>query len=557
MPVTIEDVLALLPEMFPGVQEIPLKNIRPNPNNPGAPLTAGEIQGLAQNIAVAGLLNPIKVRPNKPNPLGKGVNLHPDNPRLRADGQPWALGDFNLEILTGENRYRAFDYLKREAIPGSILNPTTKEAVKITHLDNEVRDRGWWAAYQSIEQLIQADPDMTQRQIAVELKMDKPKVTRAFALLPLLNPEARALIGSNTPNSNKGIRGISEIAASLLAGLGPERGLKPGVKKKDPAKDGETQKLWPYPPISPEIKDLVRRTLEVAIDRELTEAGVRGLVGWVQDGHKPEEYGSSQGSQKAEISNTPVPKRDKACQFERKKIDPSRVSINPYTPYKDYYPEELERKMLSIQATGFAKTIMVRTLSEEERAADSDHDYEVFDDPLILEAAKRLGWSTLDAIVFPVMDVWDAIGLLNSLDRVTKCSTWIDAYYTLEKLLSLDPKGTVAEKAINLGEDLGMVKKAFPVMRLLNKSAREAISECIRKCFEGRVDIGGYRFSQEAAIPLLRMEGYSEDLLETQELVEKVVHVAIENEMGVEDIEELVDWTLEGNAPSDFYEKEA
>src|SRR5260370_3564923 len=72
MPVELKAVLALLPEMFPGVQQIPLKNIRPNPNNPGPPLTDQEIQDLAQNIAEAGLLNPLKVRPVRANPLVRG-----------------------------------------------------------------------------------------------------------------------------------------------------------------------------------------------------------------------------------------------------------------------------------------------------------------------------------------------------------------------------------------------------------------------------------------------------------------------------------------------------
>src|ERR1019366_4150562 len=87
----LNDLLAALPQMFPGVQEIPLPNIRPNPENPGLPITDLEIQDLAQNIAEAGLLNPIKVRPDRSKPLAPGVTLHPENPRLRGDGQPWSV----------------------------------------------------------------------------------------------------------------------------------------------------------------------------------------------------------------------------------------------------------------------------------------------------------------------------------------------------------------------------------------------------------------------------------------------------------------------------------
>ncbi len=550
MPVTIEDVLALLPEMFPGVQQIPLKNIRPNPNNPGPPLTAQQIQDLAQNIAEAGLLNPIKVRPDKARPLAGAAQLHPSNPRLRADGQPWQVGDFNYVTLTGVNRYWAFDYLKREAIPGSILNPTAKEAVKIGHLDNNVRERGWWAAYQTIEQYIQADPNLTQRQIGIELGMDKDKVNRALRLLPLLNAEARDLIVCNTDNSNKEIRGISEIAASQLAVLGPEGVLKPGVKRKDPSGEGG-QVLWPYPPISPETQDLVRRSLEVAIDQEMGEAGVKGLVAWVQDGHKPEDYGSGgQGSDKT------VPEKGK-YKHEFKKIPVDRIRVHQYWTYDPIQPDEIERKALSMKTTGFVKEIMVRTLLDEERAADPDHDFELFEGALTFEAAKRLSMPMLTANVFSDMTEWEAVGLLNELSRLTRYRTWIHLYRTIEKTREIDPKITVTEAAIRLGEDTNLANQVYPVMALLNKSARDAIDQSIYECHEGLTDIGGYRFVQELSIPLIRLEKISKDLEETQKVVEEVVNVAIENEMEEDEIEELVDWALDGNDPREFYLEEA
>jgi ParB family chromosome partitioning protein len=233
MPVDIEAVLALLPEMFPGAQAIPLKNVRPDPENPGPPLTDQAIQELADNLAERGLVNAIKVWPDRANPLAEGVQLHPDNPRLRSDGQPWTVGDFKYVILAGERRYRAADRLQWPAIQGFILNPTAEEAVEINYLDNDVRDRGWWATYQSIENLIKANPYLTQRQVATKLKLDLPRVNRALRLLPLLNAEARELIVRNSNNSNKGIRGISEAAALQLVNLGPGPTLKPGVRKKN------------------------------------------------------------------------------------------------------------------------------------------------------------------------------------------------------------------------------------------------------------------------------------------------------------------------------------
>lgn len=572
MSVSIEEVLALLPVLFPGTQQIPLKNIRPNPKNPGPPITDDEIQDLADNISQSGLLNPIKVRPDRANPLAGGAQLHPDNPRLRGDGKPWSIEDFNFEILAGENRYRAFGRLQRETIPGFVLNPTAKEAVKITHLDNDVRDRGWWAAYQSIEQLIQADPNLTQRQVAVELKMDAGRVNRALGLLPLLNPGARELIVANCNNSNKGIWGISESATLRLADLGPGTGLKPGVKKKAPitgssldpvlANHGprlvasaqlgaETQKLWPYPPIPAETQDKVKRTLAVAIDQELTEQGVKGLVSWVQEGHDPEDYGSeSQGTSK------PVTNKATNNLPEYKQVPVSRTRLNRILKYVFRHQDRIDRKALAMKTTGSALEISVRPLTVEEKAADPDHDYELFDRPLELEGARKLGWPTLNALVYE-MDELEAVHEVSFRQRHSHPLTWIEVYAAMENILADDPEKTLAELAIELEEDPDLAQQVYPVVKLLNDSAIIAIAKSIHKCSEDGIDMGGYRFVRHLAIPLIRLEKISKDPVETQKIVEKVVNVAIENEMGTSEIEELIDWVWDGNEPEEFYVKEA
>ncbi len=308
----LDDLLAALPEMFPGFQEIPLPNIRPNPENPGPPITEQQIEELADNLKERGLVNPIRVQPDHQAPLAGGAQPHPQNPRLKADGKPWDLADFNFIVLTGENRYRSAGRLQWPTIKGTILNPTPLEAVEITHLDNATRNRGWWADYQSIERAIKAAPYLTQNQIATRLKLRLESVNWALGLLPLLNAEARALIIPIRNNSNKANKGISESAASWLADLGPGTGLKRGVRKKDPLAgspsepaqanqgprlvasaqlDGSnTPKLWPYPPIPPETQDLVRRALVVAIDHQMIEAQVKRLVEAVKGGQRPEDY---------------------------------------------------------------------------------------------------------------------------------------------------------------------------------------------------------------------------------------------------------------------------
>jgi ParB-like chromosome segregation protein Spo0J len=577
--VNIESVLALLPELFPGIQEIPLGNIRPNPNNPGPALTEQEVAELADNLADRGLVNPIKVRPDRANPLAEGVQPHPDNPRLTIQNRPWRLEDFRFMIMAGERRWRAAGRLKWATVKAFILNPTEEEAVEITHLDNDVRDRGWWAGYQSIEQLIQANPGLTLRQVATKLKMHLSKVSQALRLLSLLNPASRDLIVRNSNNSNKGIWGISESAALRLADLGPGSGLKRGVRKKESAEgtgssaQGEPQVLWPYPAIPSETKDLVRQTLEKAFEMELTEAGLKGLVRFVQEGHRPEEYkGTPEGQlgvkseklgvEKSEPEETgeededdskPIPWSENVKNPEYREIPVSRVRVS--STLADYYAQPLfgQRTAAAMKANGFANHILVRSLSEAERASDPEHDYELFNEPETLKGARILGWPTLHATIYAI-DEWEAIRLLNTFKQVTPVKAWIDIYSPIEKMVREGSQKTLAEWAIALEEDRELFERVIPAMKLLNASARDAIRQSVLRCYKKGEYLGGYEFSPETAVLLEPLKDAFPDLLKTQKLVEKVVLYAIEHEMDEEDLADLVDWALAGNDPNEFYE---
>lgn len=306
MPVTIQDVLSLLPEMFPGVQKIPLGLISVNPDNPGPPATEKEVSDLAANIRENGLTNAVKLRPDPANPLVPGAILHPDNPRHKADGTPWRVEDFNYRLIGGETRYKAFQLLQKDTIPGLILNPTEESAVVISRTDNLVRNKGWWADYQDVENLIKANPGLTQQQVASILGLSMESVNWALNLLPLLNDEARRFItrelrqakdkadgNLRNPNIlNKGYSDISQSTACQLALLGPGTVYKRGRRLKNPAEGLDARKLWPYPSIPPETKDLVRRALAVACGDVMTANKAARFVAWIKEGHIPEEYTS-------------------------------------------------------------------------------------------------------------------------------------------------------------------------------------------------------------------------------------------------------------------------
>jgi hypothetical protein len=294
---SIQELLAALPEMFPGVQKIPLANIRLNPDNPGPRPAEEEIGELAANIALEGLKNPVKVMPDPEEPLAPSVTPHPDNPRLKADGTPWALSDFRFLNLSGELRQLACQRLQWTEINGYVLNPTPEEAVVIVRLDNQVRDKGWWADYQSIEQLIKANPNLKQREIGTRLRIKLESVNWALRLLPLLNTEARGVLVRNPNKPNKENKGISESAAFRLTALGPGTGLKRGGSPNDPP-----QALYPYPAIPPETQDLVYRTLVTAIDHQMTEAQVGKLVERVQAGMPADSFRESAHAPRPETS---------------------------------------------------------------------------------------------------------------------------------------------------------------------------------------------------------------------------------------------------------------
>lgn len=104
--------------------------------------------------------------------------------------------------------------------------------------------------------------------------------------------------------------------------------------------------------------------------------------------------------------------------------------------------------------------------------------------------------------------------------------------------------------ALAIEEDPAFLGKVLQVLELLNDYARISIETSHREYFRRGMRGGDYYFTPEMAVPLGRLKGFSRNLLETQNLVEKVVETAIENEIGTDDMEELVDWALKGKDPA-------
>ncbi len=248
--------------------------------------------------------------------------------------------------------------------------------------------------------------------------------------------------------------------------------------------------------------------------------------------------------------------QNKGYEKELRRIPASRVRISDRIPQLFSDPNALEKKALSMNSTPFVDRIKVRPLTEEEKEEDPDHDFELFYGVLTLKGAQMLGWAELDAYVFQV-SLEDSITLNHLEYRYTEPLTWIETYKGMEKILREKPDMPVERLAIQLREDPVLAKKVMRAVKLINEGAMDAICVSVQNCHEGSIDLGGYRFRMEFAVPLAKLENMDPDSLKIEALVERTVKIAIDNEMDMDDMLDLVDWVLEGNEPGDFYTEEA
>jgi ParB family transcriptional regulator, chromosome partitioning protein len=102
--------------VLPGdeIQNLKISTIRPNPFQPRLDFDDEEIKGLAESIENQGLLQPVVVRKK----------------------------DNGFEIISGERRFRAFIYLKRETIPCIVRDKVTdREMLELALVENIQREQ--------------------------------------------------------------------------------------------------------------------------------------------------------------------------------------------------------------------------------------------------------------------------------------------------------------------------------------------------------------------------------------------------------------------------------
>jgi ParB family chromosome partitioning protein len=216
----------------PGVREIPIELIRPNPGQPRTHFDAAELDELAGSMRQKGVLQPILVRTSHD-------------------------GDGDYQIVAGERRWRAAQRAGLAAIPALVRELTDIETLEIALIENiqrsDLNPIDEAAAYQSLMTL----GETTQESVAETVGKSRSHVANTLRLLQLPGTvqtlvragrlsagHARALIGAAEPEALAGRiieQGLNVREAEALARSASSTKAKSGAAQR--AKSADTQAL--------------------------------------------------------------------------------------------------------------------------------------------------------------------------------------------------------------------------------------------------------------------------------------------------------------------------
>lgn len=225
------------------ILKIPINQIRVNPNDPRKGVSAGAVENKMTSLQENGQETPIKVRP-----------LSPDE---RASDPSYLY-----ELIGGHLRLAAAQRLGWPTLDAMVLNVSAEEGEWKAFMDNNWQDMNWLSCYLAVERRMQLRPDLTQQQIAAQWGVDAAKVSWVVKVMKALNQGARGALHESF-NLNSAKEPISEIAMRRLTDL-------------------LTGKV--------EDMEIIEKSLQVALDRQMTEPQIAQLVRWVQSGQEPSSF---------------------------------------------------------------------------------------------------------------------------------------------------------------------------------------------------------------------------------------------------------------------------
>ena len=145
------------PESADGLQQIPIADIRPNPNQPRTHFDAQALEELGRSIERYGVLVPIIVRR-----IGEGY-----------------------ELLAGERRWRASAAIHKPTIPAIVRAADDQTSLEVAIIENLQRqDLGAIEEAMGFAHLME-EYAFTQEQVAERVGKSRPAISNALRLLTL------------------------------------------------------------------------------------------------------------------------------------------------------------------------------------------------------------------------------------------------------------------------------------------------------------------------------------------------------------------------------------
>ncbi|MCM3707392.1 MULTISPECIES: ParB/RepB/Spo0J family partition protein [Cytobacillus] len=209
------------------VQEVKIKDIRPNPYQPRKVFEKEAIEELKQSILEHGILQPIIVR--------KSIK--------------------GYEIVVGERRYRAAKEASLEKVPVVVRELTEQQMMELAVLENLQREDLTPIEEAAAYQLLMEKLKVTQEELAKRLGKSRPHIANHIRLLSL-PPTIQELISEGK---------ISMGHGRALLGLRKKEKLKALVEKT--VKDGLNVRQLEQ--LIQQLNDVSRETKKPAVKKDI------------------------------------------------------------------------------------------------------------------------------------------------------------------------------------------------------------------------------------------------------------------------------------------------
>lgn len=248
---------ALLPSGGPGIGEIPVGEIRPNPHQPRQQMDPEELAELAASIRDHGVIQPIVV--------------------TRAEGSD------GFVLIAGERRWSAARQAGLERIPAVVKEATPQEMVELALVENiqraDLNPLEEAAAYQHL----MSEFALTQEQVAQRVGRSRPTIANSLRLLGLPDPVRNALArGEISEGHARALLGASESASVLALFLEvvsrqlSVRQTEELVRRQRRATPPKEREERHEDPETRQIEDLFREALGTRV--EVTRRGQTGRI---------------------------------------------------------------------------------------------------------------------------------------------------------------------------------------------------------------------------------------------------------------------------------------